>query len=199
MTTKESIIFESLKLFATQGFDAVSTRTIARAVGASDAVIYKHFKNKQEILDCIVKECLVRYKTMRDKVKLNEMNWQMVEEICLDIFDFQTSDEWITNFRQILIIEQFKNPEMQKLYKDFFINIPLDSLEAMFKTLISYGYVKENNPRIYAMQLYSPFFMYHTFGAGTDEVRELLKEYIALFRENAAVDKSILHTDKKGL
>ena len=58
MTTKESIIFESLKLFSINGYDAVSTRMIARSIHASDAVIYKHFKSKQEILDCIVEECM---------------------------------------------------------------------------------------------------------------------------------------------
>ena len=61
MTTKENIIFESLKLFSVDGFEVVSTRMIARAIGASDAVIYKHFKSKQEIFDCIVEKCLERY------------------------------------------------------------------------------------------------------------------------------------------
>mgnify|MGYP002514605406 CR=1 FL=1 len=55
-TTKDRIIFESLKLFSVDGFEVVSTRMIARAIGASDAVIYKHFKSKQEIFDCIVEK-----------------------------------------------------------------------------------------------------------------------------------------------
>ena len=50
-TTKDKIIYESLKLFSRDGYDATSTRAIARSIECSDAVIYKHFKSKQEILD----------------------------------------------------------------------------------------------------------------------------------------------------
>ena len=39
MTTKEKIIFESLKLFSRDGFEATSTRAIARSINCSDAVI----------------------------------------------------------------------------------------------------------------------------------------------------------------
>lgn len=44
-----------MKFFSINGYDAVSSRTIARAINASDAVIYKHFSSKQEIFDTIVK------------------------------------------------------------------------------------------------------------------------------------------------
>ena len=39
MTTKESIVYESLKLFSVNGYKAVSTRMIARSIQASYAVI----------------------------------------------------------------------------------------------------------------------------------------------------------------
>ena len=54
-TTREKIIFEALKLFSKDGFEASSTRAIARSINCSAAVIYKHFKSKQDILDAIVK------------------------------------------------------------------------------------------------------------------------------------------------
>ena len=49
------MIAHKLENFSINGYDAVSTRTIARAINASDAVIYKHFSSKQEIFDTIVK------------------------------------------------------------------------------------------------------------------------------------------------
>ncbi|MEG2898597.1 MAG: TetR/AcrR family transcriptional regulator, partial [Eubacterium sp.] len=54
MTTKEKIAEESLNLFSTKGFNAVSVRDIARAVGIKESSIYNHYKNKQAIFDSLV-------------------------------------------------------------------------------------------------------------------------------------------------
>lgn len=55
MTSKQlSIIGSALKLFAEEGFDAVSTSKIAKVAGVSEGLIFKHFKNKQGLLDAII-------------------------------------------------------------------------------------------------------------------------------------------------
>ena len=56
MSTKDKIRHEALKLFSTQGYDAVSVRDIARAVGVKESSLYNHFKNKQDIFDDILRE-----------------------------------------------------------------------------------------------------------------------------------------------
>lgn len=198
-TTKERIIFESLKLFSKDGFEAASTRAIARSINCSDAVIYKHFKSKQEILDAIVEICSDRLLEKTSQVKIEEMCWKDVERICLDMFEFQTTDEWIVPFRQLLVIEQFKNKELGKIYREVFINKPLESMEIMFETLIKLGYMKPGNPKVYARDLYSPFFMYHTIGGDNDEVLKNLKEHVTLFRKNVVTDEAYLESDTVGI
>lgn len=197
-TTKERIIFESLKLFSKDGFEASSTRAIARSINCSDAVIYKHFKSKQEILDAIVEICSDRLLEKTSQVKIEEMCWKDVERICLDMFEFQTTDEWIVPFRQLLVIEQFKNKELGIIYREVFINKPLESMEIMFETLIKLGHMKPGNPKVYAMDLYSPFFMYHTIGGDNDEVLKNLKEHVTLFRKNVVTDEVYLESDTVG-
>ncbi len=192
MTTKECIIFESLKLFSVNGFDAVSTRMIARSIHASDAVIYKHFKSKQEILDSIVEVCMKRFQEKRAEVKLETICWTDVEKICLDMFLFQTTDEWITHFRQLLLIEQFKNPKMKEIYQQMFIDGPIQAMSDMFTELIKLGYMKEGTPQVYAMELYGPFFMYHTVGSESESILKNLKEHVTRFRRNVVTDLSLL-------
>ena len=196
MTTKEKIIFQALKLFSRDGFDATSTRAIARSIDCSDAVIYKHFKSKQEILDAIITICSGRLMEKSTQIKAEEICWKDVEKICLDMFEFQTTDEWIVPFRKLLLIEQFKNPKLEMIYRDVFINKPLLSMEAMFECLISLGYMKPGNPRVYAMDLYSPFFMYHTIGGDNAEIVENLKEHATLFRKNVVTDEVYLETEE---
>lgn len=198
-TTKDRIIFEALNLFLTDGFEATSTRAIARSVNCSDAVIYKHFKNKQEILDSIVEICSNRLLNKTNEVKLEEMCWRDVENLCLDMFKFQTTDEWIVPFRRLLVIEQFKNKELGEIYRDVFIDRPLQTMECMFNTLISLGYMKPGNARVYAMDLYSPFFMYHTMGAKDKEQLNNLKEHVTSFRKNVVTNEVYLNSDEIGI
>ena len=61
-------------------------------------------------------------------------------------------------------------------------------MEELFEVLIKLGYMKQGNPKVYAMDLYSPFFMYHTIGGDNAEVIKILKEHVTLFRKNVMID-----------
>ncbi len=198
-TTKEKIVFEALQLFSKDGYEATSTRAIARSINCSDAVIYKHFKSKQEILDTIVEVCSNRLMEKSSQISIEEMCWKDVEKICLDMFEFQTTDEWIVPFRRLLVIEQFKNKELGKIYREVFINKPLENMEVMFETLIKLGYMKPGNPMVYALDLYSPFFMYHTIGGENGDILNNLKEHVTLFRKNVITDGIYLESDTIGI
>lgn len=191
-TTRDRIIYESLKLFSRDGYDATSTRAIARSIECSDAVVYKHFRSKQEILDAIIEICSDRLVIKQQQVNISNMNWTDVENICMNIFIFQTTDEWIVPFRKLLLIEQFKNSQLEAIYRDVFINRPLSYMASMFDELIKLGYMKSGNPKVYAMDLYSPFFMYHTICGSNEEILEVLREHVTLFRKNVISDETYL-------
>jgi len=57
MTEKqENILLTALEMFATQGYHAVSTSKIARQAGVSEALIFRHFENKEGLLQAIMKQ-----------------------------------------------------------------------------------------------------------------------------------------------
>lgn len=53
MTKKEKILQAALKQFATDGFVATSTKSIARLAEVSEGLIFSHFENKKGLLDAI--------------------------------------------------------------------------------------------------------------------------------------------------
>ena len=56
MTEKQQQILSSAqKLFALEGVAAVSTARIAKDAGVSEALIFRHFGNKQQLVDAVVK------------------------------------------------------------------------------------------------------------------------------------------------
>lgn len=60
MTTKtgnrrEQLLTEAAALFARQGYPATSLRTIAAACGITEAAIYRHFDNKEDLYEGVIR------------------------------------------------------------------------------------------------------------------------------------------------
>jgi len=65
MTEKQQQILSSAqKLFALEGVAAVSTARIAKEAGVSEALIFRHFGNKQQLVEAVVKAGLVAKSSM---------------------------------------------------------------------------------------------------------------------------------------
>jgi len=184
ISTKDKILLESMKLFSIQGYEAVSVRTIAAAVGVRDSALYKHFKGKQEIFDTIVEQSRQRFYRQYEEVLFNKKKPFDFVEMCLSMFRFQTGDEWIVRFRQILIIEQFKNNNIAQIYNELFIDMPVQNQKEIFEELIQKGIMKEKDPEVMAMELYAPFFMYHTIEGQQEEREECFRKHADYFMEN---------------
>ena len=181
--TKQRILIEAMKLFSIYGYDAVSIRKIAHEVGVGNSALYKHFQSKQEILEAIVaysKEYFMEVSC--EQVKHIE-NLSDLKTACLHMFDFQTKDKWMVMFRRLLIIEQFKNPQMAELYQSFFIELPVRTQAKLFEELIEAGVLKNKNSTVMAMELYAPFFLYHTIANSQLNIRELFECHVENFYE----------------
>lgn len=193
ISTKEKILLESMKLFSVQGFEAVSVRNIAAAVGVRDSALYKHFSNKQAIFDAIVEAS--RNKFLEKYQEMLQRYYADIDfcEMCLQMFRFQTQDKWIVSFRQMLIIEQFKNPYIAEIYKELFINMPIENQARIFSRLIQLGVMKDGNARVMSMELYAPFFLYHTIHMTGEELEQLekeLRQHVLNFEEMYSLVKS---------
>ena len=65
MTKKqENIIKSALALFAKEGFKNTATSKIAKQAGVSEGLIFRHFTNKEGLLEAIIKEGEERFKSL---------------------------------------------------------------------------------------------------------------------------------------
>jgi len=53
---REAIIAASIRLFAEQGFRGATTRELARAVGVTEPVLYRHFRTKSDLYRAIIEQ-----------------------------------------------------------------------------------------------------------------------------------------------
>ena len=181
--TRNKILKSSLMLFSVDGFDAVSIRTIADAVGIGNSALYKHFKSKREIFDSIVEMEKERYLNQCKNITSDIRGIDAVKRNCLSMFQYQTTDESLVAFRRLLLLEKFKNPEIAEIYKAFFVDIPLDNQIAIFEQLQKQGLMIPGNTRVFAMELYAPFYLYHFVEYDPEKLISLFETHLEYFFE----------------
>lgn len=201
MNTKEKIISESLNLFSTKGFDAISVRDIAKAVGIKASSLYNHFKNKQDIFDTIIKKYSEYinqiFKNINQSNNTNKLIINKFKNLSDDQFlnlhmklcRFYLEDEYIAKFRKILTIEQFNNPEISKIYHELFIDNILDFHAKILSILMDERFIIKKDPCTLSIQLCSPLFLlFYKYENVTDKEFEILRNHIIEFR-NAYIMK----------
>jgi AcrR family transcriptional regulator len=196
MDTKNQILTVALNLFSEKGFDGISVRDIAKEVGVRESALYKHFKNKQEILDKIAEKMSEEvhevyknvqapealggdiakgYKIISEK-KLCEMVW--------NVFKTFTGESELAKFRRLLFHEK-NNGKFAEYYKAFFLDGVVNSQTEIFSKLIKARLFKKYDAEIMAMQFYSPvLFLFQKSDCGNsseEEIKKMLFDHIHTF------------------
>ena len=191
--TKYEILEASLELFSVQGFEATSISQIASAVGIQKASLYSHFENKQAILDELVKEVLEKY---AEHSVLARADWEkdadnlpLAPDETVRMIQGQIRyilhDPYISRARKMLVIEQFRNPELAKLQTKQNYSDVLNYFTGLVKQLIRNGVLTDDEPEIMAAQFCLPISMWINLcdrePDRESEVMELVSRHIQQF------------------
>ena len=68
LSTRERILDAAAHVMATRGLAAATTKEIARAAGFSEAALYKHFRDKEELFLCVLGERLPPLMSLLDEL-----------------------------------------------------------------------------------------------------------------------------------
>jgi Predicted acetyltransferase len=173
--TKEQILMTALRLFARDGYEAVSVSDIAGELGITKGALYKHYKNKRDIFDSIL-----RRMERRDAEQAGEhalpgdsaekmadayRNASVDDMIAFSkgMFRYWTQDAFAAQFRRMLTLEQFRSPEMGELYQQYLAAGPVDYMANLFAGL---GLTE---PEREAAEFYSPMFLLYSVYDGTED------------------------------
>ena len=180
-TTKQKIITEAVKLFAKDGYEAVTVEQIATAVGIKAPSLYKHYKGKKEIFNSILE-------------RMNEMDFQRAKEYGMPEgttdevaekygrtplekikvyseaqFLYWTEDDFSSAFRRMLTIEQFRSKDMSDLYQQYLCAGPTEYMSDLFTQMAD----DESSGMQLALEFYSPMFLlYSLYDAATNSVEK---------------------------
>ena len=169
---KEEILIVALHLFARDGYEAVSVSQIAGELDMTKGALYRHYKSKRDIFNCIVQrmeqqdgEQATEYDIPEDK---KEKMAEKYEKASLDdfveysksMFEYWTEDDFASSFRKMLTIEQFRSEEMQNLYQQYLVSGPAEYVKDLFKNM------EINNPEDNAVKFYANMFFYYSMYDG---------------------------------
>ena len=194
MSTKEKILNEALRLFSEKGYSDVYVGEIAEAVGIKAPSLYKHFKGKQEIFDSCVEKFYERMIQVRNDLRLPETpksqiayetaDLNQIIEFAVGLFLFYWKDEVASGFRKMLMIERYRNQELNKIYEGLFVNGAVQHEETVFSSLIAAGVIKKENPHIVALRFYTPiFYLLQKYDMHPDREEEAIKELVSMVTE----------------
>ena len=102
---KEEILIVALHLFARDGYEAVSVSQIAGELDMTKGALYRHYKSKRDIFDCIVQRM-----EQRDGEQAEEYDMPQEEkEKMPEQYEAVSLDDFASSFRKMLTLEQFRN------------------------------------------------------------------------------------------
>ena len=169
---KEEILIVALHLFARDGYEAVSVSQIAGELDMTKGALYRHYKSKRDIFDCIVQrmvqqdgEQATEYDMpQEDKEKMPEkyekVSFDDFVEYSKSMFEYWTEDDFASSFRKMLTIEQFRSEEMQNLYQQYLVSGPTEYVKDLFQNM------KIINPEENAIKFYANMFFYYSMYDG---------------------------------
>lgn len=194
MSTKERILNEALRLFSEKGYSDVYVIDIAEAVGIKAPSLYKHYKGKQEIFDSCVEKFYERMTQVRNDLLLpdtlqSELSYETIDtnqiiEFAIGLFMFYWKDEVASGFRRMLMLERYRNQDLNKIYEDLFVNGAVQHEETIFSSLITAGVIKKVDSHVAALRFYTPiYYLLQKYDMHPEQVEDAKKELVSMVTE----------------
>ena len=168
--TKEKIMSAALKLFSRDGYEAVSVSMIADKLGITKGALYRHYENKRHIFDCIVKRMEDTDFERAEQFEVPEgtpedtpeayksTSLEAVRVYSKAQFRYWTEDAFASAFRRMLTLEQYRSPEMSRLYQQYLAGGPLGYMTDIFAEAAG----GRSDAAECALAFYAPFFMLYS-------------------------------------
>ena len=197
MTTKEKIVETALELFSRQGYDGVSVRDIARAVGIRESSLYNHFENKRAIFDGIVDFCVQQselyfrqralpFQQGDDASMYQGIGMELLQELIERTFRFFFDDPWNARFRRLLLVSQYADSRCRDIYRQLYRDKCVRIQAYIFSALMDAGELRREDPLTVAAEFHGPMFMWILTCDSYEEARPLVQAHVEQFIRNYA-------------
>jgi AcrR family transcriptional regulator len=204
--TREQIMDASIDLFAQKGYDAVSIREIARAVGIRESSIYNHYKGKEDIMDSILGYFVQELsKPDPDEVPMDVL----LQRYSPDEFMVVAGKAYVQRFKDVRLgkvwrlisIELYRNKKVRDFFRTVMLEFPLTAWEQTFQKMMDLGYLRPYDARrlaneffYYCIYLYFDYFFLRydelTYDEFIDGMIDNLSDHIKFMFEKVTITEA---------
>lgn len=144
---KDQIVGVATSLFAAKGFSGTTTRQIAEAAGISEAVIYRHFSNKDALYDAIINaRCL---DTQGNSRLLNKLTGKEGKAFFREIAAFLiTEHRQDDSFLRLLLFSALEGHGLSEKFLNTRSIELFEYIQEQIKTLVRDGIFRDVDPLI---------------------------------------------------
>ncbi len=197
--TKEKILKHALKLFSGKGFKATTVRDIAGSIGIKQSALYNHFKNKDEILETLIRDlttsAIVTLFDNKDASELHKEGKSLLMGIAttFKLLSFDGQNEALF---KLLMQEIFRNERIREIYNEHFYQENVKKLSGIFFGMMQEEIIKSSDPLLLANEFFSPLFFYQMQVSllkldkkSTSSVVSLFEKHVEHFWDNVKIEK----------
>jgi AcrR family transcriptional regulator len=197
--TKEKILKHALKLFATNGYKATTVRDISGSIGIKQSALYNHFKNKDEILETLIRDltssAIVTLFDDKDAQELHKQGKSLLMGIAttFKLLSFDGQNEALF---KLLMQEIFRNERIREIYNEHFYQENVKKLSGIFFAMMQDDMIKSSDPLLLANEFFSPLFFYQMQVSllkldkkSTSSLVSLFEKHVEFFWDNLKIEK----------
>jgi AcrR family transcriptional regulator len=195
--TQEKIFKTAIDLFSQSGYNGVSIRQIAKAVGIKKSSIYNHFLNKDNILETIYdyyKQEMKKTALSKEELdkKIGTIPFEQFWTIGLSNFHKKTEDPLMEKINNIILLEMFRDERARDIALCELFQRQQNLVCKIFKKMQEEGIIKKDfDPKVLAQEYTYPLlglrFEYNilkSWNLDTKEVQKKMFDHIKFFSAN---------------
>ena len=193
---KKQLLEIAMKLFSDKGFDGTSTREIAEAAGVNEALIFRHFRSKEDLFWAVLSDRVERRgrnRRIRELTKSEGDFREVLVAIAETLLDRTDDDAAVT---RLLLYSALRNRELSHRFFRTYGQEKLETLADHIRVGIAAGRLRAVNPAI-AARSFLGMIVYHylveeVFGVPHAQglsTRELAEELVSIFIEGISANR----------
>lgn len=147
---REQILKEAMRLFSENGFRGTTTKEIAKAAGISEAMVFRHFANKEELYSDILDRKACNYglehpfEEIAEELEAKD-DFGVFYGMALNAFRNHEEDR---NFIRLLLYSALEGHDLAKMFFESFVAGMYEFLSDYIKTRQKDGAFREIEPKI---------------------------------------------------
>ena len=157
--TKERILEAALEMFSQKGYAGTNIRELTASLGLVKSSMYRHFKSKEEIWNCLLDEMIAYYGARfgsPENLPPIPDSLEGLVAMTRHMTDVTIRDEKIIMTRKLLSIEQFRDDRARDLATKHFLTGLKEMFTHIFAGMMDKGLLRKDDPEMLAFAYTAP-------------------------------------------